>query len=424
MTTKVRIELPTRLIPPALNICFRFSDVFDKERFFNASDDFKNDKKILEEQPIGTLVTIEDIFKYTPENTQGFFAQCIFRNSNSYNFHEWPGSKCHEVFNVSNFYMQEYICYRICLTLNLTVPYSYTVPAFALTYPSLLYSVSFDKKTFGSVEYLKIILNEIIQHPFRSASFAPVIKRFIENNTHDARYNYFTATYFTVHNQLLPAPFATNCINYSKQDVTDKEDCIKRCLIKMCTQHFNRYPYSILEHEKRNYKIIGEHDLESNLTVKKLYYRFERRCNSQCKSIDCHVSYTVTSIHKDPQVRFMTFNVFVPQFPNYQVEYEQKMKFIGYFIYVFSCFGIWFGLSFLSLNPFRIEWGNLATKVKGNSTWLQGEPELNLRNRKANFMARSQEYQENLCIYCMQTKFILMNEINEKLEYLEGLKKI
>lgn len=424
MTTKVKIELPSELRPPALNICFRYSDVFNKTRFLEESDNYKEDKRVLEE-PLGNFVTIEDIFKYTPENNKGLFARCIYRTGGSYNFHEEDGEKCHSFFNVTNFYMQEYICYRIILSLNFTLPYIYTVPAFALTYPNLLYSVSFFKETFGPTEYLKVILNDITGYPFRSASFAPVIKRFNENETNDARYNYFTASYFTVKNILLPAPFATNCVNYNEKGIFDKEDCIKQCLIQLCTDKLDRYPYSILEQNKANYKIIGEHDLEFNLTVKKLYYRFERKCNNLCKSIDCNVGYTVTSVNKDPQVRFMSFNVLIPQFPYYQVEYSPKTKFIEYFIYVFSCFGIWFGLSFLSLNPFRIDWSKVIGKIKSNSSWLQqGEVELGPRSRKVDFMTRSQEYHENLCVYCMQTKFILMNEMKDKLDYLGNLRKI
>lgn len=430
ITTQVKVELPTTLLLPSLNVCFRIVDLFNFPLYVNQSN--VNVSQITGSKgpsapdlPIDALmsmITIHDVFKYTPGNTKNLLSCCIYRRPNSYNFHDLRDSNaCHEMFSVANFYLQEFICYRVELSKYVNQEYHYRSVAFALTHPGLLYSVSFNiSPHFESVQSLKIIVNEQHERPFRSAAFTPSVGRFFDNRTKLSRYNWFTTTFYILTNELMPPPYQTKCLDYSTLGFIDHEDCTKKCLIKECLRAFQRYPYSVYEKEALNEKIITLSQLHANASMSKMLYRFERKCAKQCNRKGCAISYTVTHVTKDPNNDFMTFNVLIPQFPNYFIKFHPKLSFIEYFIYVLSCFGTWFGLSILSLNPCNYkEWLDkiLHHQHPENNQESNDGP---TRTRKG-VLGRVNAMNDRTCLYCSQTRIIVLSDLKQRLSLLEYL---
>lgn len=284
--------------------------------------------------------------------------------------------------------------------------YSYRAAAFALSNAGLLYSVSYNISTFEKALFMKIILNEADSRPFRSSAYTSPVARLYNKKNQLARYNYFSLTYYIVRNYFLSAPYKTNCIDYNKLGFMDAEDCIKKCLANSSTAVFDRYPYSVLEEERLRFKIFNINILKRNATVSKLLYRMERKCQSKCKQLGCVLSYTITQVTKDPNNDVMTFNVLIPQLPSYTIKFRPKMQFLEYFIYVLSCFGTWFGLSVLSLNPCK------------QSIWVpekQAE-ERGAGRRPANVFKQQTEHYNKSCVYCSQTRIILISEVKQRLQ--------
>jgi hypothetical protein len=284
-----------------------------------------------------------------------------------------------------------------------------------------LYSVSFNiSPSFETVQFLKIIVNEHDQRPFRSAAFTPLVERFFNNKTKLARYNWFTTTYYIVTNELLPAPYATKCMDYSTLGYLDSEDCTKKCLIRQSMIAFQRYPYSIYEGQPLNNKIITVSQLQTNSSMNKMLYRFESKCMKECKKFGCNLNYTITQVTKDPNNDYITFNVHIPQFPNYFIKFRAKLSFIEYFIYVLSCFGTWFGLSILSLNPFRYkEW--LDKILQHQAPNLNAGCQEEVTRPRKGVIRRLDILNSRTCIYCSQTRIIILSEMKQRLKLLQYL---
>lgn len=419
INTQVRVELPSTLPLPALSVCFRISDIFNYDRYgqsirLDAEVEKSIGKNGTTVDQMNDLMTIADTFKYTPSNK--LMVSCVFRKPKSYDLHAINGSDCLQYFNVTNFYLQEYLCYRIRLVKFESQDYNYRSAAFALSHAGILYSVSYNVSTFKKAMFMKIILNEYDSRPFRSSAYTSPVARLYNPQTELGRYNYFTLTYYVVRNHFLPAPYRTKCVDYEGLGIMDAEDCIKKCLKASSLDAFDRFPYSVLETEALSDKIFTIGLLKRNATVTKLLYRYERKCQSKCKQVGCTLSYTITQVTKDPNNDLMTFNIMIPQLPSYTIKFRPRMQFIEYFIYVLSCFGTWFGLSVLSLNPFQ------------KKIWLSDsehtDPDIRLKrtgDRSVDVMKKQSEMYDKCCVYCSQTRIMLISETRERVRLLMHL---
>ena len=413
ITTQVKVELPSKLFLPALNVCFRINDVFDFTQFESNTTRLSrgSDSRLNTTERILASVTIAHLFRFTPPNS--LVASCIYRRPESYDFHQVDGPACMDFFNVTNFYLMEYLCYRIRMVKYDSQEYRYRSAAFALARTGLFYSVSFNISTFQKVQYMKIILNELDSRPFRSSAFTSPIARFYNPMTRAARYNHFALTYYIVNNKLLEAPYVTDCIDYTKFGLLDAEECIKQCLVNKSMSSFDRYPYSVLEQKKLPNKIFTLPILKGNNSVSSMLYRYERKCQSQCKKVGCKLSYTITQATKDPNNDYLSFDVNIPQLPNYIIKFRPKMDFIEYFIYVLSCFGTWFGLSILSLNPFRAKLWTVHESSTKRRKSVQSD----------HYMKKQADRYHRTCIYCSQTRYILLNTAKQRLDSIAKLNR-
>ena len=447
---------------------------------------------------VQTLVTLEDIFDLSPP-TNDLFNSCTIRMPNSYSFQEIGGKDCHSHFKIGKFYLQEFVCYRFEFeTVKKLDKYQFRNLAYALAYPGMFYGVAFNVSTFLKADYVKVIVNPVQIRPYRSAAFAPSFWRRYNPKRKTAKYNWFTITYGMLINKRLPPPFNTSCVDYQSRGFIDANDCIRQCLIYRTKSNFNLYPYSVLiqnfqqnglqnqgnsslnsspmkekssqnsspmkekssQNREKNertdgihlsmeklpldLKTIVVHDLETNETIGSTLYNLEESCSRSCSSLDCEVEYSMTQVSKEPQMDVMAFQVNTPQKPTYKIHFHPKTKFIEYFIYVLSCFGTWFGLSILSLNPFRYTFccsgsqktvENNDVKIFDHSEDKEGrrdDEELNRRQTRSNEVGlrteigirsrrRNQSQRNPVCYYCLETSHILMRELRQELSMITFL---
>lgn len=437
---------------------------------------------------VQTLVTLEDIFNLSPP-TNNLFNSCTIRMPNSYSFEEIKGNDCHSHFKIEKFYLQEFVCYRFEFeTVRKLGKYRFRNLAYALAYPGMIYGVTFNISTFLKADYVKVIVNPVQIRPYRSAAFAPSFWRRYNPKKKTAKYNWFTITYGMLINKRLPAPFATSCVDYESRGFIDANDCIRQCLINGTKSNFDLYPYSVLiqnsqenglqnqgksslnpgsikEKSSKNreknegtdgahlgmeklplaLKTIVVHDLETNEAIGRTLYNLEESCSQSCSWLDCEVEYSMTQVSKEPQMNIMSFQVDVPQKPTYRIHFHPKTRFIEYFIYVLSCFGTWFGLSILSLNPFRYTFccSGFQTTVENNDVKIfdhsedkegrRDDDELKRQTRTRSNEAglrteagirsrrRNQSERSPICYYCLETSHILMRELSQELSMITFL---
>ena len=111
---------------------------------------------------------------------------------------------------------------------------------------------------------------------------------------------------------------------------------------------------------------LSSYDIANDTVVEELG-RFSNQCRNACKAPDCHESYSITSgLPEATSSQTLKFSVEVPREPSFTVNYHPKVQFIEFAVYVLSCFGTWFGISALHLNPFRLKLTDLKKPSDGS----------------------------------------------------------
>ena len=303
---------------------------------------------------IQSKVTVTEIFKYTPP-VSVIFSQCVVRYPGDYDTSFFKPSECASAFNVSKYYVQEMICYKIKLISN--GRYHYGTTSSALAYPGMAFEFGFDMKTFGEGPLVLPVVHQSERWPSSSMYFAPQIRRFspVTNST-NRKDNYFFLTYQCIDNKRLPYPYKTNCDTYEL--IGGSQDwCYKACLVKKTLENFNRFPFTEFIKESdsidMNKKLINNFDWNDQNFTKSLK-SYEAECNRKCNQLDCEERFYLTK--KEWSGSFETsiaFRVNLPSNPNYSIIYQPMMLFYEYATYVLSCLGIWWGVSIYSVNPYR-----------------------------------------------------------------------
>ena len=154
----------------------------------------------------------------------------------------------------------------------------------------------------------------------------------------------------------LPPPYDTKCTPGH-----DRESCFEECLIAKL-EVINRTSWSGFHSEKLDKKMLTALDLYNYSTSKIVVTSFHT-CHSSCKlKTECSTHFSRTAVHVYP-ASTMTIISMVPAGPNLSLYAVPFVTLIEYVVQIGSCFGVWFGLSIMSINPSR--WKIFQTK---NST--------------------------------------------------------
>lgn len=99
-------------------------------------------------------------------------------------------------------------------------------------------------------------------------------------------------------------------------------------------------------------RLTSLHD-SMNRTVKYLLQVGHRICYKRCIGTPCELTFTRSSasVSKISDVALALWSMTASN-PDVRVTTVERISFIDFFTFVCSCFGTWFGVSFLSLDPF------------------------------------------------------------------------
>lgn len=353
------MDVPENWKSPNASFCPRYLDVFDKKayklkqtvvNFFTS----RLSESIIYQQ---TLYTVADIFKYTPPE-EDVFLRCFVRNETTYNYVQREGKACYELFKVDKFYHQEFVCYRFSL-INIA-SFDFKKSAYALNFPGVFYLVELNTKYFNDTNFLKAIVHRT-SFPAKTSAFAPVFSR-KHSSQSSANLNYFKLSYYSVTQERLEAPYKTQCTDYSKQGHISRRRCANDCVDKRTTEELDRVPFSTITTRPILLKHVSYRDIE-NRTFSLHYQQIESFCRKRCILVDCKEVYFVTQVSAEPYPHFFRFSVDAPREPSFIVTFLPKIDLNEFLVFVFSCFGTWFGISILSLDPFRH--GNRSSRANG-----------------------------------------------------------
>lgn len=247
--------------------------------------------------------------------------------------------------NVTRFFTQFFICYRFQPKLETKISLKAVTqsPSFAYAMNSVLLNNKFENASVVST----IIYRG--DYPYISRNFACVSFLIDESKKKQKRNNYFevTPTDFVINR--LPPPFDTWCI------LSPMEEHFK-CKLNCILQHYkpgDKIPTNEIIDRPIDYQRLVSDDLLDDEVLASVD-RVNRECSARCERHVCRHAYTKTSVQlRLIDSEYLGFFTRTPTDPDLISNALPMNQFVEFFSFLCGCFGTWFGVSFLSLDPFK-----------------------------------------------------------------------
>ena len=350
-TSKITLEMDDKFRAPEVAFCVNYTHIL--KTYKNLTYIPKTDDFLIQRHLNGTLehLSVREVFDMTPANTS-ILKECERR---AYckdlvgSIVTEDGPKCYDTFKVNKVMIQRKVCYIIS-------PYGkagrqkYRTSDLiqALVTPGKYYQVTLTD-FFSNTSWIQLIAY-YGEYPYHSRHFARGHERLREDgypidNHYSLSFKYYDIT-------LLPSPYETNCTSNPK---IFEARCKTDCLIKGL-KTVNRVPST--EYMTEPVDMISvtpdDTDLEKNPVKAKYITALHTQCNDKCRQRRCHFDFTITY----SKSRLMTGRniVLMPvttQAPSFYVSAVESITLAEFVLYIFSMFGIWFGISVWSFNPIK-----------------------------------------------------------------------
>ena len=337
-TTRVESQLQDNVQFPTIVFCAKVLDVIDN---------ISSVSKVFPHSSLDNL-RIEEILDLTPAENETI-AECGFRNKavNRFLFTEYKYRDCYKYFGVKKSLTGELVCYQI-YTIE-ALKYSIHAVANAITNSPDVFNIhlpaSFTraKDIFLPAYYLESSRNTLTERqtfPIYARHFGEILTRYEEEN-------WIILRPFEEYYELLPSPFDTNC--------TRKHSCLRDCMVNKTISRSMLYPFSEPATDTHGkMKMLSLFHFE-NQSYAQLWSQIRDECNTECPKIPCGVSITSNVAYRYTYFTptNLTLTVSVPGMYRKKIVAVPSLSIVEYVSGLSTCISIWFGVSALSINPFK-----------------------------------------------------------------------
>ena len=342
-TTKTVFQIRDENEYQSLMYCPRTIDLLDrknhKEYDIFPSQPRAHDKLLLEL----SRLTIKDILELAPKESDAIL-HCAVRRGRVSTVDIMQQKECFSFFKVMKYVSGERVCYAFIP--NSLLMYSAGDVASSLTFINSVYQLfinsSISRSYYASFISLVMDPNGNLKDVLHSRLF----QAFTENQK---TFNESRITIFgdSIDINRLPPPYDTGCTPGH-----DQETCYEGCLTDKF-RTINRVTWSGFHTEKLDLKMLTPIDFQ-NKTISMFANKSFEECYSRCKlKMECVTQFSRTTIQEYQSSQFYFASV-PPSQPHMSVYAIPVLNVVEYIVQVGSCFGMWFGLSIISMNP--IEW--------------------------------------------------------------------
>lgn len=345
-TTDVTFSQSHYVNPYSTAVCVRYQDIIDKGKLsLETGIKLKAGINLAELIANDVLLTVDQIFKYTPAADQAL-ESCVYREDNWLIRERTSPTDCYNWFDVSRFFTSEFMCYRIAeRSARILETRSITQAKHQMF---RVFEVAFNSN-FKHV----LVVNPIIwfesRLPYISRSYAKPVS-FVSNGVNTVPItNMLYVSPVDTYVSLLEAPFDTKCLKSPRNPFS----MVHRCLIDAYFK-IGLAPGSEMIESSNQFVPVSNREY-ANETIMEILRKIFMRCQKNFMFTECHVTFTQTIVDS---VKAFNKTFAVALYVSSQAETHTKaqpsMTFVDYFSFMCSCFGTWFGLSFLSLDPSRL----------------------------------------------------------------------
>lgn len=348
VTTRVHQELKKELYPPGISFCIRYIDILDLEKLNREKGlDWQWTSDMSEIRKRQPFLTMDDIFGFTPPAEQSLFG-CKYRKPDSFELIRSKDCIKDKIFTVQKYYTQEFICYHY--VFDGRAQFSFDRVSNSLTEAGMMFTLDFSP-AFDTADTIKIIAVKR-KIPYKSKFLAPIFSRTYDPKTGNASYSLFRVTFSVINIKRQQPPYTTKC--RKRGESKSNGVCSSDCMIEKIGKSLMRIPFQSLTLKPSPLKHVNYDDI-NHPNKSKILSAAEDACQEECGYNNCEDDYTITRVTKEersPRDR-LRIQVEAPRSPLVSIEYEPKLSLNDYLIFVCSTFGIWFGLSFATINPFH-----------------------------------------------------------------------
>lgn len=351
-STNIVIQVKETIQMTALSVCLYYPSILN-----HSDPKYSSFRRIdaLHIRDTEKKLTLKDIFHMTP-GSEEVLSGCSYRLPKELDLFKGDGKICREHFTVSRYYTVQYMCYRFTPKTTADVDFSFLAVRYSLIDPGLFYQVSMERSLFENATTLQPSTYNWDGYP--KSRFSTVIKNAPRSqmNNRKQTLSHFYLSYYMIHNELLPPPFETNCINYSQETpYSEKSDCYDHCMRNLTIRNLNKLPFATVTKREIPLGLVTTSDLQ-NSTFERLYRSFQTTCaRSRCNKNDCsQFMYVTTFIRREWTAHGLVFTINTPQTPHLITIFQPKWELFNFLIDVFNCFSNWFGISFLDFTKISI----------------------------------------------------------------------
>ena len=364
-STKVALQLEHNFINPSIIICSRYTDIIDRTNYEKYGIHSKATYMLSEHLSDMSKLTIKDIFELTPDTNKTIIG-CQFRN-NEYNMDSYNRDVCYSMFNVTKYQEGAFICYQF----QTRIPDNqFNCEQAALSFHSYneLYSIQLHPKFLLSnrikvISFIADGTDSLFNMPIISRRFYFTLSRYGSSSPDTSIINYISLSGDVYSISRLKTPYDTACVtNHEETEYA----CRRKCNIASFKSH-DIFPPNELTTEPLPLKHSKTVVTSLNTILLRDIERRSSKCIRACSEHAlCEDWYTVTLANSSPVRYFNTLSISssCSNRPAVIVQHLPKVMFIDFIMYVSSSFGIWFGISILSINPFK----NTLLKAKIRNT--------------------------------------------------------
>lgn len=361
--TRMKILFPETVIAPNLAICFPFNELIHpvhKTRRNKSTNKNRPRVKLIELQDDLPDLTAGQVFNLTPAVDINLIERCTWSHDKLYTKNSLKKQQClHKPFKVTKLTTGEWICYEVrLLGKEFILDRLFDVP---LT-RGLIFSVTLNKTIFSSVSRSLITLFNG-DTPSMSIRYATKVVRHSPGEQEN-ELSGIDVTSFRRFFTKLPLPYRDGCTAI----ILPKHWCLRKCIFKNSLETLSRVPSSTMFSDNpelfhryggnfSHVRFVKFSEM-MNETITQQMDMLRNKCRQQCASsgFHCEYSFLITQATAVGPGGFdsMAFSVYAQSREDTFLTDEAAMTCSEFIVLLLSSLGVWFGFSFISIEPIQL----------------------------------------------------------------------
>ena len=336
--SEVQLSIPHEISTPQVSSCWFLQDIMKGKGFKSKLDYYE---KLNE-------MSIKEIFESTPPTDYILNEKqaCTIRFPHQLAARKpYPNRiECMKMFTIEKYIQRDFICYKFELVaIDPKNKLSITEYSLSPQAPGLIYRIWMNNSIFRTVDSFTAFTHSKSTSDLHDSMFSRYLwyKTDLESKVSDL---IIDVTYSRVTLKRLESPFDTACRNFYPYSSSNSLLYQKMNEETMKVLHRVNTFYPVKNHTLKH-QMVNAHALRNDIFLEEYNEIFKKYNVSY---LDCFLSYYVSKV----SISFgdmVTVGVFWPQDSRIKMEQVPNIELIDFLLYVCSSFGIWIGVSVLSI---------------------------------------------------------------------------